>query len=132
MQYVVKSDHHPAPAEDSLLLSLNQGDVVEILDSSINGKWFVRAQSGSGGVAHGWFPSTLLERVERGGEEEVDGRKPWIQITAGNRCYAGFRESVLEVTQGRGLIYKDHYVLSPPSLSEASYVEFPSFSFPSP
>jgi hypothetical protein len=81
---VVKEDHHPSQTEETLLLSLNQGDVVEILDSSINGKWFVRAHSVSGAVAHGWFPSDLLKRVEKGrAEEEVDGRKPWVQITAG-------------------------------------------------
>lgn len=84
LQYVVKEDHRPSQTGDNLLLSLNEGDVVEILDSSINGKWFVRAHSGSGGVAHGWFPSDLLERLQKGGEEEeVDGKKSWIQITAG-------------------------------------------------
>ena len=93
LQYVVTADYHPpASAEDTLLLSLNQGDIVEILDNSINGKWFVRAQSGAGGgggggggVTHGWFPSALLELMEKAeGEEDVDGgKKGWVQITAG-------------------------------------------------
>ena len=35
-------------------------------------------------MTHGWFPSALLEKVDRGeGEEEVDGKKGWVQITAG-------------------------------------------------
>ena len=88
LQYVVKADHAPSdPSQDNLLLSLKRGDSVEVLDNSINGKWFVRAHSGSGGVAHGWFPSNLLERADRGGvigEEDVDGKKSWIQLTAGN------------------------------------------------
>lgn len=84
-QYVVKEDYHPSPVEDSLVLSLNEGDMVEILDNSISGKWFVRAHSNSGGVAHGWFPSSLLERMEGDAEgDEVDGKKGgWVQITAG-------------------------------------------------
>lgn len=88
---MVKEDYHPPPStEDSLLLSLKQGDIVEILDNSINGKWFVRAQSGAGAATHGWFPSALLERVERAdGEEEVDGKKAWIQITAGELVHFG-------------------------------------------
>ena len=81
---MVKEDYHPAPPQDILTLSLNQGDIVEVLDNSIDGKWFVRVQSGTEGVAHGWFPSDLLERVEKEeGEDEVDGKKAWIQITAG-------------------------------------------------
>ncbi len=85
LQYVVKEDYHPTPPQDSLLLSLNRGDVVEILDNNIDGKWVIRARTKNGGVAHGWFPSKFLERMDGGGEEEeeVDGKKGWVQITAG-------------------------------------------------
>ena len=84
LQYEVKENYHSSLPPDSLTLSLKQGDIVEVLDNSIDGKWFVRAQSGKEGVTHGWFPSSLLERVNRG-EEDVDGKKGWVQITAGTR-----------------------------------------------
>lgn len=39
-------------------------------------------------MSHGWFPSDLLEPVEKNGEDDVDaGKKSWIQITAGERVY---------------------------------------------
>lgn len=81
---MVKQDYRPPVDQDihSSVLSLSQGDVVEILDNKINGKWFVRARSESGAMSHGWFPSALLERVVD--SEEVDGgKKTWIEFTAG-------------------------------------------------
>ena len=101
---MVKEDH---TSQDELGLSLSRGDVVEILDNSINGKWFVRAQTGEGGgVSHGWFPSELLERVQKEGEEEVDvGKKAWIQLTAG-KCV---RTYVTTQTAGRSALNRARY-----------------------
>ena len=60
--------YHPAPLQDSLLLSLYN-------------EW---------GVAQCWSPShLLLERMERGDGEEVDGKKIWIQITVGTHGVRG-------------------------------------------
>ena len=78
-------DYHSNMGSTSDLpnLSLSKGDVVEVLDNSIDGKWFVRSLSGTD---HGWIPSSLLERIplERsGGKDETDGKDQWVQIARG-------------------------------------------------
>jgi len=80
---VVKEDFHPKPiAAGEQPLSLNKGDIVEVLDNSIEGKWYVRTKSNtlSTKPGHGWIPSSFLEKFET---ESTDGRKGWVQITAG-------------------------------------------------
>ena len=86
-QYQVKEDFHPTPLSPppNTPLSLTRGDFVEVLDNSINRKWYVRTV-GRSKVEHGWIPSEILEHTA--GEEEPDlgGRrtaKGWVQITAG-------------------------------------------------
>ena len=82
-QYIVKEDFHSlATSAGESSLALVKGDFVEVLDSSIEGKWFVRTRPTllSTTTNHGWVPSSILERVD---SESTDGKKGWVQITAG-------------------------------------------------
>jgi uncharacterized protein YgiM (DUF1202 family) len=69
-----------------MTFSLSKGDVVEVLDNNIEGKWYVRTLGGS---QHGWVPSALLERItlnesHGGGEDMTDGKGGhWVQIARG-------------------------------------------------
>lgn len=69
-----------------MTFSLSKGDVVEVLDNNIEGKWYVRTLGGS---QHGWVPAALLEPVSLieshgGGEDMTDGKGGhWVQIARG-------------------------------------------------
>ena len=68
-----------------MTFSLSKGDIVEVLDNSIEGKWYVRTLRGS---QHGWVPSALLEHTSlnesHGGDDMTDGKGGhWIQIAQG-------------------------------------------------
>lgn len=82
-QYVVKEDFHPPPLSlGEATLSLKKGDIVEVLDDSIDGKWFIRAQpvTSAGKMDHGWVPSSLLEKLDT---DSTDGKKGWVQLGHG-------------------------------------------------
>ena len=68
-----------------LTFFVSKGDIVEVLDNSIEGKWYVRTLSGS---QHGWVPSSLLEHTpfieSHGSEDMTDGKGGhWVQIARG-------------------------------------------------
>lgn len=68
-----------------MTFSLSKGDIVEVLDNSIEGKWYVRTLGSS---QHGWVPSALLERIplneSHSGEDMTDGKGGhWVQIARG-------------------------------------------------
>ena len=68
-----------------MTFSLSKGDIVEVLDDNIEGKWYVRTLRGS---QHGWVPSSLLERLpineSHSGKDMTDGKGGhWVQIAQG-------------------------------------------------
>ena len=93
-------DYRPGEAD----LPLSKGDIVEVLDNGIDGRWFVRTVARGGGANSkeedcGWIPSGLLERLRLDGssggssegDDEADAgggvkkkRERWVQITAGS------------------------------------------------
>ena len=78
-QYQLREDY---ASTGEHAFSLGKGDIVEVLDNNIDGKWFVRTVGGK--VDHGWVPSAILERIM--GEEEPDGKsQKWVQVAAGER-----------------------------------------------
>ena len=91
-QYKLKEDYCPAPTSPtsptfSTPLLLLQGDIVEVLDSSIREKWYVRTVGGPV-LAHGWVPSNILEHIP--GEDEPDfgmkrSAKGYVPITTGKQ-----------------------------------------------
>ena len=91
-QYKLKEDYCPAPTSptsptSSAPLLLLQGDIVEVLDSSIREKWYVRTVGGPV-LAHGWVPSNILEHIP--GEDEPDfgvkrSTKGYVPITTGKQ-----------------------------------------------
>ena len=79
----MSEDYHSSSGSEPFDLSLSKGDIVEVLDNSIDGKWYVRT---IGGANHGWVPSSLLEHVPlegSKGKEETDGKGQWVQIASG-------------------------------------------------
>ena len=80
----MKEDFHHTPSStDDIVLSLSKGDIVEVLDNNIDGKWYVRTQPAeiAGTMDHGWVPSSILEPIET--DSTDGGKKGWVQITAG-------------------------------------------------
>ena len=74
-----------------MIFSLAKGDVVEVLDNNIEGKWYVRTLGGS---QHGWVPAALLEPLplneSHGGEDMTDGKGGhWVQIARGPMTSGG-------------------------------------------
>ena len=58
---------------------------MEILDSSIREKWYVRTVGGPV-LAHGWVPSDILEHVPDEDEPDFGGKKSakgYVPITTG-------------------------------------------------
>ena len=85
MQCQVIEDYHFSSGSGSepLTLSLSKGDMVEVLDNSIDGKWYVRTLSG---LEHGWVPSSILKRApleDSRGKDETDGKGQWVQLASG-------------------------------------------------
>ena len=56
---------------DETTLVLKKGDIVEVLDSDLPSKWFIRTSWSSSSNSVGWVSPTILERlpVEGSGEE---------------------------------------------------------------
>ena len=68
-----------------MIFSLSKGDIVEVLEDRIEGKWYVRTLEGS---QLGWVPSSLLEHIpideSRRSEDMTDGKGgQWVQIARG-------------------------------------------------
>ena len=81
----MNEDYHfsSGSSSESLTLSLCKGDIVEVLDNSIDGKWYIRTLSG---VEHGWVPSSLLEHLtseDSKGKDETDGKGQWVHLASG-------------------------------------------------
>ena len=81
-------DYHSSGSYSSgsghMTFFLSKGDIIEVLDNSIEGKWYVRTLGGS---QHGWVPSSLLEHIpldESNGEDMTDGKGgQWVQVARG-------------------------------------------------
>ncbi len=52
-QYVVTTDYPPEPSNDYLDQSFRKGDIMQVLDQHIGGRWFMCANMGGGTFAHG-------------------------------------------------------------------------------
>ena len=78
----MNEDYHfnSGSGSEPLTLSLCKGDVVEVLDNSIDGKWYIRTLDG---MEHGWVPSSLLERLTPEGKDDTDGKGQWVHLASG-------------------------------------------------
>lgn len=78
---MIKEDY---ASEGEHSIRLARGDVVELLDNSIEDRWFVRRTGPL--LAHGWVPAHLMDPAE-----ETDfgpsKKNKWEKITSGRqRC----------------------------------------------